>query len=100
MFHSSKRAIEVGSSVTNPSLTTSFYAPMAELADALDSKSSARKSVWVRAPLGAPKRRLVVCHALANDLENQDKGQQKNVTELTTLTNSRSFYEGRKSDKT
>ena len=47
---------------------------MAELADAPDSKSGARKSVWVQVSLRAPKRRLVVCHALANDLENQDKG--------------------------
>ncbi len=74
--------------------------PNGGMADTSDSKSDARKGVRVQVPLRAPKRRLVVCHALANDLENQDEGQQKNVTELTTLTNSRSFYEGRKSDKT
>lgn len=29
-----------------------MYASMAELVDALDSKSGARKGVWVRVPLG------------------------------------------------
>lgn len=34
--------------------TETFVADVAELADALDSKSSTRKSVWVRPPPSAP----------------------------------------------
>src|SRR5277367_1982490 len=79
-------------------LTAPYIADVAELADALDSKSSARKGVWVRFPPSVPS----FLHSLAGSqmpcldvrvlcsLGHCDDDTDKSVTDLVVYTSASS----------